>query len=257
MKVLERIAGSYNQLDAIQVELNNLSTDWTFSLHKPDPDPVIALWKTKNTRKDSATLTLIGSAFHVTSRGQYTASEINEQMDKLNFYSNTEDLISTQELIVKIATLDQSVQGVLAENATAGSEKLNNASIKELAQLQVDLAAMIAQFNDTKKLIQSGYDLIRNHCVPDKMEEEGIGRVYYDGVGNVTTATVTRVSVIAAKKSEFFAWVHANGHEGLIKGTINSSTLVGFVKEQLEEANDVPTDMLNISTFQQARITKN
>jgi hypothetical protein len=137
------------------------------------------------------------------------------------------------------------------------TEALDDDSIRDLAQLQVELATMIAQFNDIKKLAQSKYDLVRNHCIPDKMEAEGVERVNYAGIGNVTTATVTRVSVVKDRKPEFFEWANANGHGGLITPSIHSSTLAGFVKEQLEAGDDVPVDMLNVNTFQQARITKN
>jgi len=52
-------------------------------------------------------------------------------------------------------------------------------------------------------------------------------------------------------------WLRANGHEGIIIETVNSSTLSAFAKSQLEEEGvDLPDDIFKIGTSPYTSITK-
>lgn len=135
--------------------------------------------------------------------------------------------------------------------------KYESMDVKELATEQKRLSQIMQSITDTRKVVQNCYDEIRNHRLPDKMEEEKIEKITLAGVGTVSLAKVVRTSIIAGNKEEFHDWLRANEFGELIKETVNSSTLSGFIKEQLNEGNEVPDKLLNILVSTQSRILKN
>lgn len=47
-------------------------------------------------------------------------------------------------------------------------------------------------------------------------------------------------SAVPERKSELFAWLKENGYGDLVYETVNANSLAAFVREQLEEADELP-----------------
>jgi hypothetical protein len=58
------------------------------------------------------------------------------------------------------------------------------------------------------------------------------------------------------KKAEFFDWLRDNGRGDLLQENINPSTLKATVKGLVKNGEEIPEDLLNVSPFTRASITK-
>jgi hypothetical protein len=88
------------------------------------------------------------------------------------------------------------------------------------------------------------------------MEEDGVDRINVTGIGRVSLTADMHVSVKADQKSEFFTWLRDNGRGDLLQENINPSTLKAAVKKMFREGEEVPDQLLNVSPFTRASITR-
>jgi len=59
----------------------------------------------------------------------------------------------------------------------------------------------------------------------------------------------TYASVVAERKPELFNWLKENGFGDLVYETVNANSLAAFVREQLEEADELPeglSELVNV-----------
>lgn len=76
-----------------------------------------------------------------------------------------------------------------------------------------------------------------------------------EGVGRVTVSY--RFSASMVDKEAAFGWLRANGHEGIIQETVNSSTLSAFAKNLLEtDGIELPPEAFKVGTSPYTSITK-
>ena len=106
------------------------------------------------------------------------------------------------------------------------------------------------------KLINKEYDFLRITKIPTAMEDDGVDRINVTGIGRVSLTADMHVSVKADKKSEFFEWLRDNGRGDLLQENINPSTLKAAVKGMVRNGDEMPTEMLNVSPFTRASITR-
>jgi hypothetical protein len=64
------------------------------------------------------------------------------------------------------------------------------------------------------------------------------------------------VSVPAALRGKFYEWLRTSGFDDLIVETVNSSTLKAWCKEQQKMGKAPPDDLIKITPFTRASITK-
>ena len=108
----------------------------------------------------------------------------------------------------------------------------------------------------TKTELQKRFDYLRYVLVPDKMEEEGIKTIAYDGIGRISITHDIRCSTPAANKEQMHQWLKDMDCADLIKPTVNASSLKALVKELIADGETLPEDMLTISPFARASITR-
>lgn len=106
------------------------------------------------------------------------------------------------------------------------------------------------------KLINKEFDFLRITKIPAKMEEEGVDRITATGIGRVSLTADMHVSIKADQKERFFEWLGDNGRGDLITANVNPSTLKAAVKKMFRDGEQVPEDMLNVSPFTRASITR-
>jgi hypothetical protein len=91
--------------------------------------------------------------------------------------------------------------------------------------------------------------------IPDVMAEHGVKTITIEDVGRVTVSY--RFSCSMLDKDAGLMWLRANGHDGIIIETVNSSTLSAFAKSQLEEEGvDLPDEIFKTGTSPYTSITK-
>jgi hypothetical protein len=129
-------------------------------------------------------------------------------------------------------------------------------TLNQLISAMATLSKAKEDAEDVLKRINAEYDFLRITKIPTKMEDEGVDRISITGVGRVSLTADMHVSVKADMKEKFYEWLHDNGRENLITETVNASTLKAAVKQMYKAGEEVPEDLLNVSPFTRASITK-
>lgn len=125
-----------------------------------------------------------------------------------------------------------------------------------------ELADLIANLQENKKTYEGHISGINQHLefitkdvIPDRMVEEGLRGVPLADGSRIELRQKAYCSTRAGMKEALFEWMQANGFEELITEVINPGTLKSFIKEQLDEGNEVPPDdVVNYQPFLQATL---
>lgn len=129
-------------------------------------------------------------------------------------------------------------------------------SLVDLVTAMAELQRYKEALEDSLKLVNKELDFLRITKIPGQMEDEGIDRITVSGVGRVSLTADMHVSVKADKKPEFFEWLRDNGRGDLLQENINPSTLKATIKGLVKNGEEIPEDLLNVSPFTRAAITK-
>lgn len=127
----------------------------------------------------------------------------------------------------------------------------------------VDLAREQHQVQDLKdwlesllKLVNAEFDTLRLELLPLQMEDEGLEGFRVEGVGRVSLTADMYVKVKPNLAKALILWLKKNKLGDLAQETVNSSTLKAFVKRRIEEGLAYPEDVLSVTPFTRASITK-
>lgn len=124
--------------------------------------------------------------------------------------------------------------------------------IREMRRVQTEKEQVEA---DLKKY-NKHFDFLRITKIPQMMEDLGIRNLNVDGVGRVGLTADMHVSIKEGNKEAFYLWLRDNGRADLIQPNVNPSTLKATVKNMVKEGEIIPDDLLNVSPFTRASITK-
>lgn len=129
----------------------------------------------------------------------------------------------------------------------------------KLRELVEEMQALKTEIDDLKEVLaekQKRYDQLRRHEIPDAMDALGVDKITFEGIGTVFTTPQLQVSVrdmpmVVEKLKEM-------GHEEMVKETVHPSTLKAFIKELVQEGEEVPFDESLVATwfYDQATIRK-
>jgi hypothetical protein len=144
----------------------------------------------------------------------------------------------------------------MSTDASEEFAKYDPMSVVELIESMYSLQQRKEAIEDQLKAINKEYDFLRITKVPQKMEDEGIERLSVAGVGRVSLTADMHVSIKASQRERFYEWLRDNGRTDLLQETINPSTLKAAVKGMYKSGEEVPEDLLNVSPFTRASITK-
>jgi hypothetical protein len=134
--------------------------------------------------------------------------------------------------------------------------KYDGVSLVDLVHAMATMQNRKEALEDQLKIINKEFDFLRITKIPTKMEEDGVDRINVTGIGRVSLTADMHVSVKADQKSEFFTWLRDNGRGDLLQENINPSTLKAAVKKMFREGEEVPDQLLNVSPFTRASITR-
>lgn len=134
---------------------------------------------------------------------------------------------------------------------------------KHKAKKPVDLAREMAEVEKVKdyvkmlsSFINAEYDVIRLELLPQKMEEAGLENMKVENLGRVNLTGDMYVSIRAGEFEEFAKWLKKRKLGDLVQETINSSTLKAFVTRRMADNKDVPRELLNVTPYTRASITR-
>ena len=102
--------------------------------------------------------------------------------------------------------------------------------------------------------------LVTDSIIPERMDRDNIQNITVvlpDGTKKqLLVLDNISVKTPPEKKVELWEWLRKHGAEHLITETVNSSTLAGYVREQMREGDDYPNDICEISTYSRASLRK-
>lgn len=134
--------------------------------------------------------------------------------------------------------------------------KYDDLPLVELVHEMANIRAKKDSLEAALKEMNEEFDFLRITKIPTVMNDEGVDRISVSGVGRVSLTADLHVSVKADRKEAFYEWLRDNGRADLIAETVNASTLKATVKNMYKTGEQVPEELLNVSPFERASITK-
>lgn len=113
-----------------------------------------------------------------------------------------------------------------------------------------ELGVLIDELNEHKKALQADYDQLRLHDIPNMMAENGDMRSVTGEFGRCTLTGDLTIKV--SDRPQLHQWLEESGNGSLIVPTVNAQTLKAFVKEQLQNGEQLPEKIITISPFVRA-----
>lgn len=136
----------------------------------------------------------------------------------------------------------------------AKHEKVKN--VTDLAHIMKAVEEVKEYVSVLSKFVNAEYDMIRLELMPALMEEQGIEGMKIEDLGRLGLAGDMYVSIKAGCKEDFLKWLKKYKLGDLAKPEVNSSTLKAFVKARMAGGKPLPTELLNVTPFTRASITK-
>jgi len=110
--------------------------------------------------------------------------------------------------------------------------------------------------DDLTKYVNAYHDVMRMELVPEAMEREHIENIRIEDLGRLSLTPDLFVSVKADHKDDLRSWLTKRKLGDLIQETINSSTLKAYVIRAIKDGKEYPIDLLNVTPYTRASITK-
>ena len=133
------------------------------------------------------------------------------------------------------------------------------------------LIMLDAEHAELKKQTTQAWNRVldfKRKVIPEMMEDQGIDGVFVtiDGVKRrLTVGDEVGVKTIKlgdgktpdpVAKATLYHWLKEQGAEDLITETVHSSTLAGYIREQIAAGNPTPDGCVEVSYYQQAKLVK-
>lgn len=128
--------------------------------------------------------------------------------------------------------------------------------LKSLAECMMHWRAVKEELERKLAEANAHYDVLRFEMIPEKMEEMGIERVTFEGIGRISLTPDVFVSTKPGMRDKLFAWLRKHKLADIIQPSVNSSTLRAFVKDRMREGKEIPEDCLNVTPVIRASITR-
>lgn len=158
--------------------------------------------------------------------------------------------------------------------------------VSKLANKQLELQREVDELEKALEIKKKQLDTVQKEDLPSLMFSLGLKSFTLDTGQSVNVKHEVKASIPKANQEEAFSWLNENGGGALIKNEIIASfkmgeaekadellnlltdqgfkaerkknvhpqSLVAFIKERLEEGEDVPFELLGVFTFDKAVI---
>lgn len=135
------------------------------------------------------------------------------------------------------------------------SDIWTNMGLKDLALEFKRLQEKYAEEKAISAVTYAEFELLRKRVLPGVMEDMGMTTANIKDVGRIQIGQ--QVSAKQLDKQGLIDWLEANGHEGMVAETVNSSTLSSFIKEQIGLGEPIPDDdVVQFTTYEVASVVK-
>ena len=156
------------------------------------------------------------------------------------------------------------------------------------AEELLELEKLMDKVQAELKEVKNKYQKVSEEDIPSMLSELGLSEITMNDGSKISTSQYYSARITPDKTDEAFAWLNNNGHGDIIKNTVSVSfgredndsalklaselhskgldpaqkkwvepmTLKAFVREQVENGNDLPLETFNVYIGQKTRIIK-
>jgi len=152
---------------------------------------------------------------------------------------------------------DENGQEEAIDRKVAYREKYKG--VTDIAQLAREMARVQREKEAAENVLKewnAEFDVLRLEVIPTACEDQGVEGMRVEGVGRLGLTADLYVSTKAGGKDDLFKWFRKNKLSDLIQEGVNSSTLKAWVKDRIKKGKPVPQELLNVTPFTRASITK-
>lgn len=128
--------------------------------------------------------------------------------------------------------------------------------LKELINFMSQIKGALAMVSSAKSVLEKTHDLLRKNIVPNRMQEKDIKSITIDGIGKVTLTSDMYANIPAANKEAAHQWLGDNGHQDMVRPTVNAASLKALAKEMILRSTPLPEDIFNVTPYSRASIKK-
>lgn len=151
---------------------------------------------------------------------------------------------------------EQQAAGVFATAQEEARREYKDMDLKSMVEYMAAYRAKKAKAVEALAVANAHFDVLRMELIPNKMDEMGVERIAYEGIGRVSLTADVLVSTKTGMRENLFGWLKKRKLNSLIQPSINPSTLKAFVKDRLAKGKEVPSEYLNVTHITRASITK-
>ena len=135
--------------------------------------------------------------------------------------------------------------------------KYEGKSYEDIAKLFAELKKEKERQKKAMSALTDEWDALTIHIIPEMLAEDGMASVNLDSGYRIQTSPQAYCSTVAGMSAEVRAWMIDNGHEEMISETINPQTLKAFIKESIDNGDEIPSDdIVNYQPYIRASVVK-
>jgi len=132
----------------------------------------------------------------------------------------------------------------------------NGAPVNELASRLREYRELYEAAGALNKRATAAYNRMREILIPEAFEREGISTITLKDGSRVTVSSRVFAGIKEGMKELAMGWLRKHGYKDIVTETINSSTLSALCKSLGEENKELPQDLFNVYSKQQASLTQ-
>lgn len=123
---------------------------------------------------------------------------------------------------------------------------------RELSQLKTEKDTI----EETLSAINKRIEVLARQEIPEAMDEAGVQNVKFEGIGKIYLKGDVFASIPAEARDAAYEWLEATGRGSLVRPTVNSSSLKAAVKEWISQGEEIPEDLIRVTPYTQAVLTR-
>tara|TARA_B100000700_G_scaffold331737_1_gene467772 strand:+ start:6007 stop:6513 length:507 start_codon:yes stop_codon:yes gene_type:complete len=130
-------------------------------------------------------------------------------------------------------------------------------SLPALLQDYVEFHQVATELDKLTKEINKCRAQIKEFQIPERFDEEGVKTMTIETENGPFRLTVSqRVFASMKDRESGMGWLEINGHGELVTPTVNASTLSAWAKSQIEEGEELPEEVFNVTYRENTSVTK-
>lgn len=128
--------------------------------------------------------------------------------------------------------------------------------LQELARELSNLKTQKDRIEEDLSAINKRIEILARQEIPEAMDEAGVQNVKFEGIGKIYLKGDVFASIPAESRDAAYEWLELTGRGSLIKPTVNSSSLKAAVKEWISQGEEIPEELIKVTPYTQAVLTR-